>query len=285
MAEHIGTGWKHNNRTHFDKIVENYDKIRWDWPREIFEDIFAYTGEGCGADAGKKALEIGAGTGKSTVPFLDAGYDVTAVELGENMAEYLRGKFAGRKNFRVVVSAFEDVSEETLLEDGGYDLVYAASSFHWVNAEIGCPKVFQILKPGGTFALFRNNFNAAGTGGIHDEIQAAYEKFYYTHHKTKKRWRGYTKAQLDTPFQKLREFGFEDLRAYGFGDISTAFYDVRHMYSAEKYIELLETFPDHRELPDENRSGLYSAIGETITKHGGTYTADCVFQLYMGRKV
>ncbi|MCL2694603.1 MAG: hypothetical protein FWE60_05815, partial [Oscillospiraceae bacterium] len=78
------TGWELNHRTHFDEIVSDYDKIRPEYPRGLFKDIISYSG----AAKGKRALEIGAGTGKATTPFLDAGYNVTAVELGENMAEF-----------------------------------------------------------------------------------------------------------------------------------------------------------------------------------------------------
>ena len=78
------TGWERENRTHFDDIVVNYDKVRWDYPSELYADILDYSRTG-----GKKAVEIGAGTGKATTPMLNAGYDVTAVEMGANMAEFI----------------------------------------------------------------------------------------------------------------------------------------------------------------------------------------------------
>ncbi|MDR2559083.1 MAG: class I SAM-dependent methyltransferase, partial [Oscillospiraceae bacterium] len=130
------TGWERDKRTHFDEIVDSYDRERPDYPRELFNDIIEYSGAG----ENKKALEIGAGTGKSTTPFLDAGYNVTAVEPGENMAEFLRNKFKGNNNFNVTVSDFESAS----LEEENYNLVYAATAFHWVEPQIGCPKVFRI---------------------------------------------------------------------------------------------------------------------------------------------
>ena len=39
-----GTGWERDNRTHFDEIVVNYDKIRWDYPDELFADVIQYSG-------------------------------------------------------------------------------------------------------------------------------------------------------------------------------------------------------------------------------------------------
>ena len=33
-------GWERSNRKHFDEIVENYDKIRWEYPDKLYKDIF-----------------------------------------------------------------------------------------------------------------------------------------------------------------------------------------------------------------------------------------------------
>ncbi len=84
----IRTGWERENRTHFDDIVANYDKVRWEYPTELYADIMNYS-----QTESKTAVEIGAGTGKATVPFLDSGYDVTAIEMGANMAAFIKDKF------------------------------------------------------------------------------------------------------------------------------------------------------------------------------------------------
>lgn len=55
----IKTGSERNKRTHFNDIVENYDKMRPEYPREIFEDVIKYSN----TLTGKGAIEIGAGTG------------------------------------------------------------------------------------------------------------------------------------------------------------------------------------------------------------------------------
>jgi SAM-dependent methyltransferase len=104
MSEDNKNGWERERRIHFDEIVTNYDKIRWDYPEELYNDIFEYSKN----DKNRKAIEIGAGTGKATTPFLDTGYNVTAIELSKNMAEFLQNKYKGNKNFNVIISAFED---------------------------------------------------------------------------------------------------------------------------------------------------------------------------------
>ncbi len=50
------TGWERNKRTHFNDIVADYDKIRPEYPREIFEDVIKYSN----GSTGKLAIEIGA---------------------------------------------------------------------------------------------------------------------------------------------------------------------------------------------------------------------------------
>lgn len=266
-------GWERERRTHFDEITENYDKIRPMFPNKLFADVLEYAGTG----AGKKALEIGAGTGKATKPFLDAGYNVTAVELSKNMAAFLQRHFGENERFRVRVAAFEDV----LLDERDYNLVYAATAFHWVDAKIGCPKVFRLLNSGRAFALFRYNAYHADGEALYEEIQALYKKYYF---KPYKRPVKITGEEYWQPSEIKRGFGFESMEQFGFRDTARKLYESVFEYSADEYISLLETFSDHRALPESDREMLYNGIREAIAKHGGRHYVNYVFQLYMGRK-
>lgn len=280
MEKDTGTGWERHRRTHFDEIVENYDKVRWDYPAELFEDIFIYTGTG----EGKKAIEIGAGTGKATTPFLNAGYAVTAVEMGANMVTFLSEKFHAHKGFSVINDTFEDA----VLDDTDYDLIYAASAFHWVDAEIGCPKVFRLLKPGGAFVLFRNNAVQADGNELYDEIQTVYDKYYYSHYKSDKRPIRISEMSYEDflkPCEIYRGFRFESLERYGFGDITMKLYEATRIYNADDYIALTNTMSDHLAMPDDMRAALYAGIRDAIAKHGGQLQMNYIFQLYMGRKL
>ena len=275
----VGTGWERDYRAHFDEIVVNYDRVRWDYPDELFVDAIRYSGQ----STGRKALEIGAGTGKATTPFLDAGYAVTAVEMGTNMTVFLLDRFKGCSNFDVVTSTFEDAR----LENDSYDLIYAASAFHWVDAKIGCPKVLRLLKRGGAFVLFRNNAVPDDDDELFADVQAVYETHYYSYHKSDNRPVKISKMTEDDfrkPAEIHRGFRFESLEQYGFKDITMKLYDAARTYSADEYIALLKTYSDHRALPDDNRAALYSGIKEAIIKHGGYHKVNFIFQLYMGRK-
>lgn len=276
MNTHNGTGWERKNRIIFDEIVMKYEKIRWGYPSELFADIIRYSG----FEKDRKALEIGAGTGKATAPFLELGYVVTAVEMSKNMTEFLLEKFKGYTNFNVITSTFED----TLLEEASYDLIYTASSFHWVDAEIGCPKVFRLLKNGGVFALFRSNPVPAEGEELFEEIQKVYEKYYHIYYTSKERPVRKSRDDLFKPSEIYRGFGFDSLERYGFSEVIMKLYDASRTFSAGEYIELLDTYSDHRSLPVDLRTALYEGIREAILRHGGYHKVDYVYQLYMGRK-
>jgi len=268
------TGWERHHRGHFDDIIEKYDKVRPGYPCELFADIFQYVNP----SVSKKALEIGAGTGKATPPFLDAGYDVTAVEIGANMAALLQKRFCGN-NFNVITDPFEAAN----LEENAYDLIYAATAFHWVDAEIGCPKAYRLLKNGGTLALFRCNMLPGNNDVLNSEIQAFYEKHYNSHYKSSQKPVKKSHEEQAQPAEIKQRFGFSDLGIYGFKDMSMKFYDTTRTFKADEFITLLETFSDHKQLPENNRIALFAGIKDAIQKHG-QHEISYTYQLYMGQK-
>ena len=266
------TGWEFEKRVHFDEIVTKYDEIRPNYPDKLFTDLIEYAG----TNTNKKALEIGAGTGKATRSILEAGYNVTAVEISANMAAFLSKKFENYIDFNVVISAFEDAD----VEKNAYDLIYAASCIHWVDAKIGCPKIKRLLKNEGTIALLRYNFSSEDD----KSLEPAYEKYYRTHYLNNKKPIKKTHDDLRNPTGFLTRYGFNGLDEYGFKDILLNFYDMEIIYTADEYIKLYETMADHRDLPEENKLGLYNEITKIINQNGGKYKMDYIFQVYMGRK-
>ena len=276
MSNHTTTtGWEKHNRGHFDDITEKYDKVRQSYPSELFADIFRYNTP----TPSPKAIEIGAGTGKATAPFLNAGYNVTAIEISPNMAKFLQERFPG-DNFKVITAPFED----TELDENTYDLIYAATAFHWVDADIGCPKTFRLLKSGGAFALFRCNVFPGDNVALNDEIQSVYDTHYYSHYKFNQKPVKLPHSELSQPHEIKRGFGFSDLGAYGFEDITMKFYDAKRIFTADEYITTLETFSDHKQLPESNKTALFTGIREAIQKHGNQHEIDYTYKLYMGRK-
>ncbi|MCL2771933.1 MAG: hypothetical protein FWD71_01170 [Oscillospiraceae bacterium] len=116
----------------------------------------------------------------------------------------------------------------------------------------------------------------------YDKIRPEYDKYFRSYYNQSERP---VRDVYGEPAQILRRFRFNDLKDYGFEDIKMKLYETTITYNADEYIALLDTFSDHRHLPEENKAELYSAIKDVILRHGGHYTAEYTFQLYMGRKL
>jgi SAM-dependent methyltransferase len=122
-----------------------YEAGRPDYPDSVYDTLVRR----CGLGAGTRVLEIGPGTGLVTRHLLGAGARVTAIEPDPSMAAYLRDSMAS-PDLHVVVSSFEDAP----LDEDNFDLAVAATSFHWVDQEVGLSKLGQALRPGGWLALW-----------------------------------------------------------------------------------------------------------------------------------
>jgi SAM-dependent methyltransferase len=133
----------------FSTDVMSYDQGRPGYPDRVFEVLI----ERCALGARTEVLEIGAGTGQATVGLLDLGASVTVVELGAEFAVFLESRFEGRP-FQVINGAFEDIH----LAPESFDIVAAATSFHWVPLPVGLHLAADILRPGGSLALWWNAF-------------------------------------------------------------------------------------------------------------------------------
>jgi SAM-dependent methyltransferase len=132
----------------FDEGADGYD-ARPGYPAETYRIL----ADRCRLAAGSRVLEIGPGTGQATIGLLDAGAEVTAVEPGAALARRLAERTAGRP-VSIVNAGFEDA----VLPEAAFDIVAAATSFHWVDPTIAISKVAGHLRPGGWIALWWNVF-------------------------------------------------------------------------------------------------------------------------------
>jgi SAM-dependent methyltransferase len=128
----------------FDLIAESYD-ARPGYPEWVFDLLV----ERCGLGQGTNVLEIGAGTGQATLPMLDRGASITAVEPGAALAQRLAERARGR-SIELIVSRFEDAEVPV----AGFDLVTSATAFHWVDVTVGLAKCADALRDRGWLALW-----------------------------------------------------------------------------------------------------------------------------------
>jgi SAM-dependent methyltransferase len=253
------------NETKFNEIPADYDKWRPTYVPELYQDILDFKD----INKSSNVLEIGIGTGQATLPFLKTNCHLKAIELGDKLAEYSKQKFKEHKNFEVHNISFQDF--EGL--DQSFDMIYSATAFHWIPAEIGYPKVYNLLKSGGVFARFANHpYKDKGNEALDIAIQKVYSKYM-----------SYAPAPPEYGKEQCGEIA-NKMQEYGFIDVNYKLYQRTRTFKADEYISLINTYSDHRAMDEEKRNKFYNEIIDEINKHGGNITVYDTIDLQLARK-
>lgn len=251
-------------RFKFNEDAANYDKARPSYPQELFADIIAYSG----IDETSNILEIGIGTGQATLPFLKLGCNVTAVELGSDLAEYTRVKFSSYNNFNIINADFIEAD----LKSGCYDLIYCATAFHWLPQEEAFNKVKKLLKPNGTLALFWNHPFPNRTD---DEVNMASRRVYDKYRRSDKPITEFSKKDLEKYEDELEQNGFNRVEA--------KLYKRTRTLTSQEYIELINTYSDHRALPNDIRLSFEDEMRSVVNALGGKINIYDTIDLYLAK--
>ena len=233
-------------RQTFESAAELYDAARPEYPPELFDDVVALAE----LDPGARLFEIGCATGKATRPFLERGFSVMCVELGAQLAE------RARRNLNGLPVTIDVAPLETW--DGGadsFDLVYAATAWHWIDPKIRYEKAHRLLRPSGHLAFWSavHGF-PEGFDPFFTEIQDVYDEIGESHEDE---WPPHRPENVADDADEIEASGlFEDVRV-------RRYLWARH-YTAEEYVALLDTFSGHIAMEPERRERLYVEIGGRI---------------------
>ncbi len=253
-------------RLTFNEDVLNYEKMRPTYIKELYDDVIQFSSLGIH----KNALEIGIGTGQATLPFLLSGCKVTAVELGKDLAAFSKEKFSKYSNFDIINDDFENVD----LENCSFDLIYSATAFHWIPQETGYRKSFQLLKSGGTLALFWNH-PSRPEDDLHIAMQKIYDEYMPATHPTSK----VHKFSEDKCLEIVNT-----IKQYGYIDVNYKLYYQTRILDANNYIALLSTYSDHRALPKDKWRLFEEEMRFAISNNGGQVIIHDTMDLYLSKK-
>jgi SAM-dependent methyltransferase len=239
-------------RAGFDDIAEIYDRVRPGYPAEIIAELAALTG----IRAGTRVLEIGCGTGQLTVPLVDLGAELTAVELGPRLA-----RIAARnaRTAEILVADFDTWTGPRR----AFDVVVSATAFHWLDPGTRLPRIANLLRPGGCLATIATYHVLGGTEAFFADAQ----RTVYP------RW--YPKADPNEARPRPDEIRNDrDLERGGvFGPITFRRRTWDADYSTAEYLDLLRTYSTTLDLPPRTRHGFLHDIGALIdARHGGRIT-------------
>jgi ubiquinone/menaquinone biosynthesis C-methylase UbiE len=135
-----------NLKTTFQKGGKNYQASRREYPKQIIDWIVKEVE----LNKSSKILDIGCGTGKSTLPFAKLGYTIKGIDRSENMIGEAKKASRKYKNASYRIGSFENMK----ISDNSFDVVLAGTAFHWLNPEIRCKKIHSVLKKDGHLVIF-----------------------------------------------------------------------------------------------------------------------------------
>jgi SAM-dependent methyltransferase len=235
----------------FNEVPDLYDRVRPTYPDELFADLVAITG----MDSSSSVLEVGCGTGQATRSLAALGCPVTAVEPGAGLAALARQRLAAYPNVEIESATFEE------WDDAGrrFDVLVAASSWHWVDPAIGWPRAHEVLHPGGWMALLGNVVvRRPGEPEVYAETADLHER--------------YSPGNPDWGHPPLEEevrmtdegWGLVEDPGSLFGPTIVRWYPAIQWFDGAGFADLLRSASIYRRLEPDVRDQLLDAMAERI---------------------
>jgi SAM-dependent methyltransferase len=239
----------------FGEVAELYDRARAGYPEALVDDVMdSVQGDG----RPLRALEVGAGTGKATLAFARRDVEIVALEPSPAMAAVAMRHCSRFPGVRFAGATFE----EWPVEASGFDLLFSAQAWHWVDPSVRYVKAAQALRVGGTLALFWNETYWQGEP-LRDELDELYRRRAPELLARNPSFPGLSPRREDD------EVAADIMGAGLFADVTTRTYPWLASLAGHRLVELLGTQSDHRLLPEERRAQLFEALDELVAAHGG----------------
>ena len=129
------------NADRFLGFADTYEDVRPKVPMYPINVICKYLGKNP-----ESAVDLGCGTGLSTMVWVDVCKNVIGIEPSNDMIRVAKNKNLPNTKF---IQAF---SNDTGLDDNCADAVVCSQSFHWMEPKSTLKEINRILKDGGVFA-------------------------------------------------------------------------------------------------------------------------------------
>lgn len=247
----------------FDAVARLYDRTRPGYPEPLFDDVVRLSR----VPKGGRILEIGPGTGQATLPLARRGFSILGLELGASMARVCRRNAREFPRVEIRNTPFEDWK----VEPEAFDMVLAATAFHWIPYKAAYPRCARALKPTGSLALLWN-FVDIPDDKFFNDLRAIYHRI-----APHMRLSLPPELRIERQRKKIVNSGL-------FGPVTICRHPWESQYSADDYIGLLKTMSDHAILAPAIRNSLFRAIRRLINDNGGTFIRPVVAALFFAPK-
>jgi len=232
-------------RATFDGAAANYQEARPGYPDALYMELLALTGARPETDA---LCEVGAASGKATLPLAERGFAITCVELGTELAAEARRNLAAFERVSVVNAPFETWEPAA---GESFALVFAATAWHWIDPAVKYAKAASLLRPGGHLAFWEAIHVIPADGDpFFSEIQDVYDEI----------GEGMPGGWVSPTVETLPSLEAEIAATGLFADTVVRRFQWEIRYTADAYLRLLDTFSGHISMAPWQRERLYGEI-------------------------
>ncbi len=195
------------------EVAARYTKVRPFFHDEVVERFRAFAG----VERFRRVLDVGCGTGQSSIALAAVADHVDAIDASEGMLKHasLRPNVAYRLGF----------AEQLDFGAGEFDLVSAGSALHWFDQDRFFVQCQKVLAPAGTLAVYNDHF----TTHMQDVIAC-------------KRWmRTCFAKRFPPPRRGMRDIDERKAADCGFAVVHRASFSHLVPFSREEFIAYLLT--------------------------------------------
>jgi SAM-dependent methyltransferase len=251
----------------FDSVADEYERARPTYPPALFDDL-ARLGA---LSPASRILEIGPGTGQATRHLAERGWTVRGIEPGEQLARVARRVLAAYPTVDIDVQKFESWSSE-----GDFDMVFAATSWHWLDPRVAYRHAADLLRQGGFLAIVTtDHVRPEGGDDFFVDVQAVYRAIGQDDGGD-----GPPKPdEVDRPL-------LDDLTSTAlFEQPNVRTYLSPITYTAEQYLAVLATYSNHIAMDEPDRAVLFDRVQDMInSRPGKKITKHYLNTLYVARR-
>ncbi len=148
----------------FGKAAADYGRWRQGFPAEFFARLKTH---GIGLP-GQRVLDLGTGTGLLARAFAQAGCRVTGLDLS---AELIAEAKAADRAVKVEIGYVQAPAEASGLAAGQFDVVSAATCWHWFDRPRAAAEARRLLRPEGRLVIAALDWHPIPGNAVHFSIE------------------------------------------------------------------------------------------------------------------
>lgn len=236
----------------FDVVADQYTRVRPGYPKELYDVVAQYKR----LTRDSHVLEIGAGQGVATQEIYEQWQShITALEPGMHFCHILRTVFRNNPKITILQETFE---QRPVI--GKFDAIFSATAFHWLDPQTKYRRASDNLQEDGLLVVYWNYYSTS-KNAIFEPIQHIYRKYGLSHEKSQS-----GDAIRD---EKIAARKHEFQSSAYFELMKEHIYTRIFEYTAENYVKLLLTFPDHTSVLSKKgeRDGFLNEIHAIISQN------------------